>query len=562
MRFALALVLFGLTLLGQTSPTSVADIRIIIDPSVDQSKVDIRRWWSIVAPIAFAVSNGNGATTLRVRFTPGFNGGSPCPNREGEVVVNFGAYPQVATDVGSSVYRTLTHDLKHGLFQKCPPRGTKKIDWYMQEGEAETFMHIIYEELAKANSSIKPSTSLLALDTLLSQSTNFCGVVNNPLEFDFACRPYQQVGGLVEALVHANGGDFKCLDKIGHIHDWSGQLAEIDAHCKGVNGLSASLWLQKATAAIQPQDGLAFGAYATGTPTSLGANSTSAVNPTAIVVQLFERNTVAPGVATYQQKIPEEVLVKISGVANQPQLSFKTKPQGSLIIMVGTALLEDLLNSLPDGAYKLQACALTAEDGCDEKLTSVTFFARYRAFKEGMMAVILNGPRFEDLSETTKVSPTAASGVVAQAPGLLVLSNPPQGEVMLTDGLFQRLRSALGVPTVWLWTHRSEPTLTALNIREDEAGQRFAELYGRGLATGAPMSFPSGQLLCGGAEGMTHVMLKVGGRTYEASILYLSQRQINIRLPADFPADLSTAMVVVEVNGATSAPFALSTKEP
>lgn len=550
--FFLFLFFFPVALHGQSTPPPP---QLVIDPSIDQSRIDLPMWLRTIWPLANQISTP-GRPITKITFTMNGSASGDCITR---TISLGGLYPTNKASISELAYRAATHELFH-LFSPCPSSTSSNerviTDLGLEEGLAEAKTHRIYQALG-----FKEDTDLYSSDILNSLPRNAGAGAFFYSQFGF---PYQASAGPLEHL--ASQSDFKKIDeaRLGSA-DRRAFLAKLDALSgaeRVSGGVLPSTFLDRTLSTFTAgPDGKFFAVYAYATiPNRRTGNGHTPINPQTFLFRYLKRET-SPG------DLPKGALQ--AGIVRYEATDFSGRViASSLKQLVPPADMSvdgtNLTSSYPEGAYKLTTCVLTNGD-CDPnpELRDTTFFLVYRRedWTRGQMFIIQNGPTFFALSSQTQLQlVNPPPGVFVQTlPGLLILTGV-RGDVVLTDG--QKTRTFTAHPelsTIHLWTPRHQPWLGSVtHAATFEVGPlvpgSIATAFTWGATPGDPVQSSSLPLPSSSCDDGTEVIFSTtDGRQLKGPLFYCSRNQINFQVPRDLPVGATVGVGVKSAEGISNA---------
>jgi uncharacterized protein (TIGR03437 family) len=517
----------------------------VIDPSVDQSKIDIQGLWATrVLPKLVAISGRHKLPkTIGFIFGKLFETDGDYPTYENPVV-EIGRYPFDKTDLNDNVYNCLTYEAGHAL----SPFGGFGSPVY-SEGLAYAMTAHVYQQLHAEDASILPITNLFISDSL--NNTNWLVTAGGEDFYSNFGAYFMAAGGIFETILQ-DPGDFirsgQAVEDAGFDINWTEYVPIFNQVFAGrkINGVSAGTYLDRivSTREMGP-DGTFFGVEMDSNPAPnipWGMNTYAAVNPVSFTLLYFQRQGVqgTASRAVTQTHLPATVTWWVTfadGTTVVPKTTTNIKADpGTNYVLIPYPF------SWAEGAYMFHVCS---DLGCD-----VAHFAvLHRDWTFGTMIIITNGPEFADLAVRADLQYDSSLSV-EKLPGLLLVSNPTQDVVLHSagDGKTYTFSPHRTVSAVYLLTQRDQPYIDAAAdgatyVTTLTAGG-WASLFGWAFSHDDPvMPYPF-VASCGNLAG---VVFTDDHGDHPGAISYCSNRQVN----AQVPVGLSGPVTVKAVLGTT-----------
>jgi len=552
--------------------------RLIIDPSVDQSKIDILGLWAReIYPRMLRLVGSRLPETITFRFdaTATF-AHMECPSADIRdyvchnpvVVINSYAYQTSRQPLNDGAYLDLTHEVGHALTP------LSIIPFGFGEGFVEAMKCFVYQEAHKANPQISP-----CFDGQFQDALNNVDAKAGAGARDSTIQPlysYDSLTGPQQLLLQSEG-DFRAVTRTFEQPD--PQLSSLDplrltASALGnrkIGGVSIVTFLDRAIATRERgPNGTFFGIVPIGQPAPLdmqGSLSKTIVNPNRVDVAYFRRENETATRLNFT-RLPAEIEWSVVNAYGQTVVtktvnhigdgSSASPGQTTWFVLPDLCYRQDsgyYLCSLPDGGYKVSAC-VQGTSLCD-----TAFFGIYRRdprWQYDSIFVITNGPGFEDLNAGEQL--TYSDPDVEVLPGLVRFRNTSTADRFITAwGKKLGFAHHNMFSPVYYLTRRSQPALDAVvDSAVYEKGPvtpgSWITLFGWGFShvdpdypTTVPFPFE-------GCDKATSVVFTdSAGNEMTGATNYCGNRQINIQVPQELRE--GTYKVKVVMNGVSSAAF-------
>ena len=449
----LALLTFAAA--GQEAP------RFIIDPAFSATTVSaLETWRQVVYPVLMEVSDPYcKPEVIKINksvYGGGSVGGSECGNTMSLTV----------TDDATSVTDTYWHLLMSHEFAHLHDFGTK--GWptndglFFEESRAEAVAHLTIQRLARKDARFQLATQVWAADQFrnLSWSIASGSISSMTASVRTALQAYAVGGGTLEQMAYKLwNGSLKPLDQV--LNERQPQqraqlistLDELSAQ-RTLDGLPPSAIYLKSPANIVNSMWFAGGGPGQG---KLGwegrvfgiipgnivnwreeqvANSQMAPNlnvTLGFVIIYADRRSLPMSSITDLEMLDGTIhweLVDSSGrKVNRGTRQFR----GGDWSTTGSYLAE------PEGLYRLSACIVANDGGCDARFTDTAWFFKLNSmWTRGKTIVMLNGPEFNAFAPEPEILDDGGARNVTRYPGLLVFDGATR-DIKL--GAFGRTRT-------------------------------------------------------------------------------------------------------------------------
>ena len=549
----IALLPFCLALTAQELP------KLLVDPNVDQTKIDIQGLWAreVYAREVRLAGQKNLPQTITVKLS---DWALCCGSDMQNPVISFSQYPLDKNNVSDGTYAGLSHELGHALTFNL-------VDGSMEftEGFAEAMHCFVYQRIYEADPSTHPCFFGFFQDAINNLDANAGAGSDN--FYMQPVYPYNSAAGPLQ-LVLRSEEDFRAVtaayESAGG-HPVFASLARITDEALNrrlVGGVSIPTFLNRIVASYSKgRDGTFFGFTPNGQVESFQQWPTGTViNPNWIEFRYFERKA---GVVKYLPATVDWWINDAFGNIVVPKTTIQIG-DNSDASNLQTYFLKDVcyppqggsqaLCSLPDGGYKLTACVGTL---CD-----YAFFGRYNRdpkWTYKSIFVITNGPRFGDLKADESLS--FSSEDVEVMPGLVRFRNTASDPSVTAWGNTVGFAYHRDFSPVYLLTMRDSPKL--LSLTDPATFQPLNEVAGGSIVTlfawGATHNDPqliTGETLpsasCPGPRGATKVVfVEDSGTEHPAPQFYCSFSQINVQVPMELVPGARYS-VQIDLNGARS----------
>ena len=189
--------------------------RIVVDSSIDQSKIDISGLWAReVLPRIVRLS---GQATLPESLTfkrceDNSYGGGTYENPE-ICIAYSDSFSYKTDDIGELVYRTITHEVGHAL----SPYGINSFQ-NLDEGLAEAMLSFVYAELERQNPAVRTGSYVFVQDLLNNLDIHAAAETSN--FYTHRGYPYQASGGTLELLLRTEE-DFRAVGRAIEDRNWT-----------------------------------------------------------------------------------------------------------------------------------------------------------------------------------------------------------------------------------------------------------------------------------------------------------------------------------------------------
>lgn len=541
--------------------------RIVVDPSIDQSKVDISGLWAreVLPRIVRLSGQAKLPESLTfIRSEVGFFAGGTYENPILSVQIHNN-FPYQTGNIDDNVYRGITHEVGHAL---SPYGITGRAE--LGEGLAEAMKRFVYAQLERENPDIRTGSYVFVQDMLNNLDVH--AAAENSNVYDHRGKPYQASGGMLELLLRTEE-DFRAIGRaietrnlptvmtgemvVGHttIADYA-ELLQIIQTALGnrkIAGVSVSTFLDRILASRQNNgpDGKHGFVLPLNASEQWASGTYPPVNPRLLMVSYFDRKD---GVSTTVDKAAVSWSIRY-GSSDEGGREMVPETSSEITAASPSFFLPDI-SAWPEGGY-----VVNAKIG---DIATANFFIILRdpAWKYGGMLVITNGPnRFDQLTDYPKLTPSPECGKMRVLPGLLYFRDTA-GDCTLTDkdGRKATFASHPYYSPIHLFHRRSQPIIEA--IVDSAAGQTgpvtpgsWLTLLGWGFTPNDPKAASATPLPATGCDGTVSVMFSDGIREdVPGSIGYCSGRQINVQVPQELPT--GDYRVAVKLNRVDSSPVA------
>jgi len=521
--FALAvLMLVPLSVMGQ--------VQLVIDPQIDQAKVDFDLWNRTIVLIHDSLTMSYCHPQLTIRWN-GMSG-----MRASARTIDLGRYPSNKYDLSEAFYRTLTHEYSHTKFPSCTGAN---MSWFLVEGLAEAEKNATYQELHRQNPGIKSSAHLFMGDVYDTMPAILGGARVTQLQSREA--HYDSVAAKLELYRNLlPGRNFTAFyEAVAQIQPQTENdyLALLDTLARGqkIDGVLPSTFFQESPALFFNGPDETFFALTASrrmrTQHPVWYMTDTPVNPDTVDIKFISRQN---GVFTNLIGSLSNWKFEIRDASGSPILS-RTNPRDISIP-----------SSLAAGAYTLSGCVLKADGFCDQALQDTGYFPVYKEPnpETGKIFIIANGPEYHQLTAQTQLRLVAPDPRVSTEtfPGLLVASlNGITSDITVTDGRRTRVFTPdAELSRILFFTDRDQPYLyTAAHAATFQVGPvvpgSIATLWTWGATHTDPVqsaTLPLPTSSCNGGQGVTKVVFTgPDGRSLETPFFYCSQTQLNVQMP-------------------------------
>lgn len=561
--------------------------QLVIDPSVDQSQIDLPGWFNLVWPIVTQIAEPGPQTAAQYKLEyigVGDDFGTvPCT---GPTTFNAYPIPGYKELFTLSPYFDLTYELHH-FIQPCSVFASSvNLELEPFEARSEAGESLVDRTLWRQSpSQYSFSTSLVYLDVLNNLYADAVGGGGAYGELDWPI----ESGGQIELLYSVFGGSLKPFD-----HAWNTansqaeMLSNLDATGKTVNGVLPSTFLQYSlsTYAGGPQGGAYFSILPWGLPTTIyqtgfaTRDGEGPVNPNAFIMAMVQRN-------------PDDIFpINLAGTA----LWRITDSTGIVWHQDVSSSYPSSLplfdtSSLPEGAYRVDGCVLKAGSttACDPTINTETLYflvSSDPSWWQDSLFLIGNGPDYFtlDASQEFTILDDGGAESTSRLPGLLVLQNPQRDVVVSFAGNPPRTFTPGDLSTVYLATRRDQPHLYTAGNAASANSSAIANIVPQVPGTDGVISpgswvtlftwgatqldpyLPAGGALPteGCADGRTRVDFQTpDGADHWAPIQYCSRGQINAQAPYELSGQTAaTAYVVLGATRSNGVPVQIAPLDP